>query len=66
MEINLSAEVIKTAYNSLRDSRHILKNQLEFGIPNGKVNSNRKGIIECQLAEVEDALSVFEELMEII
>lgn len=66
MEINLSAETIKTAYNALRDSRHGLKWQLEVSLPNGKVNPNRKEIIEYQLAEVENALAVFEELMEII
>ena len=62
MEINY--EVVKTAYNALRDSRHHLKWQLEVSLPNGKVNSNRKEIIEHQLAEVEHALSVFEELLD--
>lgn len=62
MEIN--CEVIQTAYNSLRDSRHALKWQLEVSLPNGKVNPNRKEIIEYQLAEVEHALSVFEELLD--
>lgn len=66
MEIDLSAETIKTAYNALRSSRHSLKWQLEVSLPNGKVNPNKKEIIEHQLAEVEDALQVFEELMDII
>ena len=64
MEINLSYETIKTAYNALRSSKQGLKWQLEVSLPNGKVNPNRKEIIECQLAEVEDALAVFEELMD--
>lgn len=61
MEINLSEETIKTVYNSLRDSRHGLKRQL-----NGKFNPNKKEIIKHQLEEVEDALFVFDELMEYI
>ena len=63
MEINLSDEVIATVYNSLRSSKDHLKWQLEVSLPNGKVNPNKKEIIEHQLAEVEDALSVFEELI---
>ena len=59
MEINLSNETINTVYNSLRYSKQGLKRQLE----NEKVNSNKKEIIEHQLAEVEDALAVFEELI---
>ena len=64
MDINLSAEVIETVYNSLRNSKQGLKWQLEVSLPNGKVNLNRKEIIEHQLEEVEYALDVFEELME--
>lgn len=64
MEINLSYETVNTAYNALRNSKQGLKCQLEVSLPNGKVNPNRKEIIECQLAEVEDALAVFEELMD--
>lgn len=64
MEINY--EVIKTACNSLRDSKHHLKWQLEVSLPNGKVNPNKKEIIEHQLAEVEHALQVFEELLDSI
>lgn len=64
MEINLSNETIKTAYNALRSSKHGLKWDLEVRIPNGKMNPNKKEIVEHQLAEVEDALQVFEELMD--
>lgn len=63
MEINLSKEVIETVYNSLRDSRHSLKWQVETTT---KITPNRKEIAKHQLAEVEDALTVFEELMEYI
>ena len=63
MEINLSIETINTVYNSLRSSKQSLKFQLEVSLPNGKVNPNKKEIIEHQLEEVEDALSVFEELI---
>lgn len=62
MEINLSEETIKTVYNSLRSSKQSLKRQLEANVQ----NPNKKEIIEHQLAEVEDALQVFEELMDCI
>lgn len=60
MEIVVSNEVIKTVCNALRSSKQHLKWQLEVSMPNGKVNKNKKEIIEHQLAEVEEALSVFE------
>ena len=63
MQINLSSETIETVYNSLRGSKQGLEYQLKYGIPNKKVSPDRKKIIEHQLAEVEDALAVFEELM---
>ena len=59
MEINLSNETINTVYNSLKNSKQELKWQLK----NEKVNPNKKEIIKYQLAEVEDALAVFEELI---
>ena len=65
MEINLSAETIKTVYNSLRSNRHSLKYSLEHKIPNGKMHISKKEIIEHQIAEIEEALQIFEELMEI-
>lgn len=60
MEINLSTETIETVYNSLRSSKQSLQRQLE----NPKASSNKKEIIKHQITEVEDALAVFEELME--
>lgn len=62
MEVIVSNEVIKTVCNALRSSKQHLKWQLEVSMPNGKVNKNKKEIIEYQLAEVEEALSVFEKL----
>lgn len=62
--MEISYEVIQTACNSLRDSKNTLKRQLEISLPNGKVNPNRKEIIVHQLAEVEHALQVFEELID--
>ena len=62
MVINLSAETIETVYNSLRNSKQDLKRQFEAK----RENPNKKEIIEHQLEEVEDALFVFEELMESI
>lgn len=61
MEINLSAETIETVYNSLRCSKQTLKQQQR-----NETSRDKKVIIKYQLAEVEDALAVFEELMEII
>lgn len=61
MEINLSAETIETVYNSLRCSKQTLKQQQR-----AETSHDKKVIIKYQLEEVEDALAVFEELMEII
>lgn len=66
MMVNLSEETITTVYNSLRSSKHDLNRQLDTSISNGKISPNKVEIIKHQLAEVEDALQVFEELMEII
>lgn len=61
MEINLSNETINTVYNSLRSTKRSLGWQL-----NGEKNADKKEIIKYQIEEVEDALAVFEELMETI
>lgn len=61
MEINLSTETIETVYNSLRCSKQTLKQQQK-----NETSHDKKVIIKYQLEEVEDALAVFEELMEII
>lgn len=59
MVINLSEEVIETVYNSLRATKQDLKRQL-----NGENKFDKKVIIKYQIGEVEDALAVFEELMD--
>lgn len=61
MEVNMSAETITTVYNALRDSKASLNRQLSK-----KIADNKKAIIEHQLEEVEDALFLFEELMDIL
>ena len=66
MVINLSEETIKTVYNSLRDSRLGLRLQLQKSVASVKRNKNKEEIIKCQLEEVEDALAVFNELMDVI
>ena len=62
MEINLSMEVINTVCKALRSERGGLKSWLEVSLPNGKANPDKKEEMEQKLAEVEYALSVFEEL----
>ena len=63
MEINLSMETINTVYEALNGKRHSLKYWLEVSLPNKKVNPDKKEEMEQKLAEVEDALTVFEELI---
>lgn len=64
MQINLSGEVIRTAYNALSRRKGALKYQLAVQIPKGRLALENKKNIEQELAEVEDALQVFEELVE--
>ncbi len=59
MEIPVSSEVINTVCNSLRASRQSLRNQL-VGLSEGRYKRGKKEILEHQLAEVEEALRVFE------
>ena len=66
MVINLSDETIKTIYNSLKDSRYNLKRQLGIKPSNRNISPSKIEIIEHQLEEVEDALAVFEELIELL
>ena len=62
--INLTENAISIACHSLRETRRHLKWQLEVSIPSGKVNPEKKHIIEHQLAEVENALKQFDELLD--
>ena len=59
MVINLSEETITTTYNALKSVKHDLKMQHKYAS-----SDNKAEIIKHQLAEVEDALAVFEELMD--
>jgi hypothetical protein len=56
--MEIKQEVIDTVCNSLRASRYSLQNQLR----NAQEGSNKKEIITYQLADVEEALSVFQNL----
>jgi hypothetical protein len=58
MEVKVTQEVIDTVCNSLRASKQSLRNQLR----NVAEGSNKKEIIEHQLADVEEALKVFQNL----
>lgn len=56
MDIKIKQEVIDTVCNSLRASKQSLRNQLR------NAEGNKKEIIEHQLADVEEALQVFQNL----
>lgn len=58
MDIKIKQEVIDTVCNSLRASRYSLQNQLR----NAERGSNKEEIITYQLADVEEALRVFQNL----
>lgn len=55
MDIKVKQEVIDTVCNSLRASKQSLRNQLR-----NVTNSTKEEIIKYQLAEVEEALQVFQ------
>ena len=59
MEVVVSNEVINTVCNSLRASKQSLRNQLT-GLADGRYEKGKKEILESQLADVEEALRVFE------
>ena len=59
MTINLSNETITTVYNSLKSNQQSLKRQL-------KTSPNKTEIIKHQLEEIENALHVFDELIEMM
>ena len=60
MTINLSEETIQTVYIALVDSKKNVQKQLR----NGTYDERVKDILKYQLEEIQNALSVFEELME--
>ena len=57
MSINLSKQQIITVFKSLISSSNSLKQQINL-----ENNSNIKGILECELAEIDEALEIFEEI----
>ena len=57
MEIQITQEVLNTVCNSLRASKHSLQQQLRLAL-----DRRKEDILKSQLAEVEEALLVFEEL----
>lgn len=59
IEVSVSSEVINTVCNSLRASKQSLRNQL-IGLADGRYKKGKKEILENQLADVEEALRVFE------
>jgi hypothetical protein len=61
MDIKIKQEVIDTVCNSLRASRQSLRNQLR-SCEEGRSKRGKKEILEHQLADVEEALRVFEYL----
>jgi hypothetical protein len=59
--MEIKQEVIDTVCNSLRASRQSLRNQLR-SCEEGRSKRGKKEILEHQLADVEEALRVFEYL----
>lgn len=55
MEIKVSENVIETVCNSLRASKQSLRSQLSH-----TTEETKKAVLEHQLAEVEEALFVFD------
>lgn len=61
MQINLSEETIKTVCKALRSNKNTLQGMLRR-IEVGTAAKEKEEESKNQLAEVEDALQVFEEL----
>lgn len=57
MEVQITQEVVNTVCNSLIATRHSLRQQLRLAL-----DKRKEDILNHQLAEVEDALRVFEML----
>ena len=61
MQINLSEEIIKTVYRALKSEKNSLQGMLRR-VEAGTAAKKKEEEFKNQLAEVEDALQVFEEL----
>lgn len=59
--MEIKQEVIDTVCNSLRASKQSLRNQLR-SCEEGRSKRGKKELLEHQLADVEEALRVFEYL----
>lgn len=59
--VKIKQEVIDTVCNSLRASKQSLRNQY-LRLDEGAYKKGKKEILERQLADVEEALSVFQHL----
>ena len=57
MELLVSEKTIETVCNSLRASKQNLRSQLSR-----TTEESKKEILESQLAEVEEALSIFDQV----
>jgi hypothetical protein len=57
MELFVSEKLIETVCNSLRASKQSLRSQLSR-----TTEESKKEILESQLAEVEEALSIFDQV----
>ena len=61
MQINLSEETIKTVCRALRSKKNTLEGMLRR-VEVGTASKEKEKEFKSELAEVEDALQVFEEL----
>lgn len=61
MQINLSEKIIKTVYKALKGEKNALQSML-IRVEVGTAAKEMKEVFEQELAEVNDALQVFEEL----
>lgn len=63
MKVNMTMETINTVYEVLKNERYGLKYWLEVKLPNGKASPDGKEMIEQKLKKVEEALRVFEQII---
>ena len=60
METQIDQEVIDTVCNSLRASKQSLRHQLM--LLGDEVSKNKREIVQAQLADVEQALEIFQHM----
>ena len=59
MQINLSEEIIKTVWKSLTFRKIHIESILECG----RVSKEKEAVFKIMIAEVEEALQVFDEII---